>query len=318
VSSYRLLINYWRIFAKSYFNKFWTEIHDVTTIGKRNVCSFLVTLNAFEVPPLVWHGRCPGDTPIPAKPSQACLVWRSRLRCWCALAILVVSLEVVGRKHCPWRNPTGRNHTLSGLVTGVVRCRRCCLCPLHDQPIDLVGIHLGTPGSPYANVYVPPLPKTLPGLRERINTTIGGTSHKTCLRGLGGNGSIAWTSAVSHEGRTSNACKVTIKLEAFLFQMVVTSCVSVQYLWKYGFSKSSDNLYAPCILWRNWTNLYYLEEGSRVFLLNICTFLSDHVFFGPSWLYYLYSTTVRTSSLTKGRCVHGGSNGPCTDPRHIH
>jgi len=37
----------------------------------------------------VWHGRCPGDTPIPAKPSQACLVWRSRLRCWCVLAILV-------------------------------------------------------------------------------------------------------------------------------------------------------------------------------------------------------------------------------------
>ena len=31
---------------------------------------------------LVWHGRCPGDTPIPAKPSQACLVWSSRLRCW--------------------------------------------------------------------------------------------------------------------------------------------------------------------------------------------------------------------------------------------
>ena len=30
-----------------------------------------------------------------------------------------------------------------------------------------------------------------------------GMSHKTCLRGFGGNGSNAWTSAVSHVGRTS-------------------------------------------------------------------------------------------------------------------
>ena len=57
-----------------------------------------------------------------------------------------------------------------------------------------------------------------------------GTSHKTCLRGFGGNGSIAWTSAVSHVGRTSNAFKVTMKLQTFLFQIVVTTCISVQYL----------------------------------------------------------------------------------------
>jgi len=79
------------------------------------------------------------------------------------------------------------------------------------------------------------------------STPQSGTSHKTCLRGFGGNGSIAWTSAVPHEGRTSNAFKVTMKLQTFLFQMVVTSCISVKYLWKYGFVKSSDNLYAPCI-----------------------------------------------------------------------
>jgi len=54
-----------------------------------------------------------------------------------------------------------------------------------------------------------------------------GTSHKTCLRGFGGNGSIAWTFAVSHMGRTSNAFKVTMKLQTFLFQMVVTSRISV-------------------------------------------------------------------------------------------
>jgi len=85
---------------------------------------------------------------------------------------------------------------------------------------------------------------------ESASTSQSGTSYKTCLRGFGGNGSIAWTSAVSHEGRTSNSFKVTMKLQTFLFQMVVTSCISVQYLWKYGFAKSSDNLYALCIMCR--------------------------------------------------------------------
>jgi len=114
-------------FAKPYFHKYWTEIHDVTAIWNRNVCSFIVALNAFDVRPQ------------------------------------------------------------------------------------------------------------------------SGTSYKTCFRWFGGNGSIAWTSAVSHVGRTSNAFKVTMKLQTFLFQMVVTSCISVQYLWKYGFAKSSNNLYALCI-----------------------------------------------------------------------
>jgi len=43
-----------------------------------------------------------------------------------------------------------------------------------------------------------------------------------------------------------------MKLQTFLFQMVVTSCISVQYLWKYGFAKSSDNLYAPCNIGIYW------------------------------------------------------------------
>jgi hypothetical protein len=30
--------------------------------------------------------------------------------------------------------------------------------------------------------------------------------------------------------------------------VLVTPCVSVKYLWKYGFAKYSDNLYAPCWL----------------------------------------------------------------------
>ena len=65
---------------------------------------------------------------------------------------------------------------------------------------------------------------------DSASTPQSGTSHKTCLRGFGGNRIIAWTSAVSHVGRTLNAFKVTMKLQTFLFQMVVTSCISVQYL----------------------------------------------------------------------------------------
>jgi hypothetical protein len=62
------------------------------------------------------------------------------------------------------------------------------------------------------------------------------THHQVYRKLFGGNGSIAWTSAVSYVGRTSNAFKVTMKLQTFLFQMVVTSCISVQYLWIYGFA----------------------------------------------------------------------------------
>jgi len=71
---------------------------------------------------------------------------------------------------------------------------------------------------------------------DSASTPQSGTSHKTSLGGFGGKGSIAWTPAVSHVGRTSNAFNVTMKLQTFLFQMLVTSCISVQYLWKYGFA----------------------------------------------------------------------------------
>jgi hypothetical protein len=67
---------------------------------------------------------------------------------------------------------------------------------------------------------------------ENASTLQSGTSRKTRLRGFGGNGRIAWTPAMSHVGRTSNAFKVTMKLQTLLFQMLVTSCISVQYLWK--------------------------------------------------------------------------------------
>ena len=113
-------------FANPYFHKYWTEMHDVTTIWKRNVCRFIVTLNAFDVHPM---------------------------------------------------------------------------CDMAD-----------------VQAIVPFMPNPL--------------KHVLC--------------DVPDCGRTSNAFKVTMKLKTFLFQMVVTSWISVLYLWKYGFAKSSDNLYAPC------------------------------------------------------------------------
>jgi hypothetical protein len=53
---------------------------------------------------------------------------------------------------------------------------------------------------------------------ERASTPQSGTSHESCLRGFGGNGSIAWTTAVSRVGRASNAFKVTLKPQTFLPQ----------------------------------------------------------------------------------------------------
>jgi hypothetical protein len=82
---------------------------------------------------------------------------------------------------------------------------------------------------------------------ESASTPQSGTSHKLCLGGFGGNGSIAWTSAVSHVGRTSNAFKITMKLQTFLFKMVVTSCIYVQYMWNCDFAKYFNNLYAPSV-----------------------------------------------------------------------
>ena len=57
-------------FAKPYFHKYWTEIYHVTTIWKRNVCSFIVTLNALDVRP-----TC--DTAIrPTKTFSCFFTWR--------------------------------------------------------------------------------------------------------------------------------------------------------------------------------------------------------------------------------------------------
>ena len=98
------------------------------------------------------------------------------------------------------------------------------------------------------SVYVPPLPKTLPELQRAHRHSNRERHTRHALRGFEGDGSIDCTSAVSHVGRTSSAFKVTMKLQTFLFKMVVTSYIYVQYLWKYGFEKSSDNLCTPCTM----------------------------------------------------------------------
>ena len=117
-------------FAKSYFHKYWTEIHDVTTIWKGNVCSLIDTLNAFDVRPTCDTADVQAILQFPSNPLKHVLCDVSDSGVDAVSAILVVSLELAGRKHCPWRNPTWSNHTLSGLVTGVDRYRRFCLWPL--------------------------------------------------------------------------------------------------------------------------------------------------------------------------------------------
>jgi hypothetical protein len=54
-------------FAKPYY-KYWTEIHDVTTIWKSSVCSFVVTLNAFDVRPTFDTAHIQAILPFPPNP----------------------------------------------------------------------------------------------------------------------------------------------------------------------------------------------------------------------------------------------------------
>ena len=55
-------------FAKPYFHRYWTEVHDVTNIWKRNICSFIVTLNAFDVRPTCETADFQAILPFPPKP----------------------------------------------------------------------------------------------------------------------------------------------------------------------------------------------------------------------------------------------------------
>ena len=61
-------------FAKPYFHKYWTEIHDVTIIWKGNVCSFIVTLNAFDVRPTCDTADVQAILPFPPNPLKHVLL----------------------------------------------------------------------------------------------------------------------------------------------------------------------------------------------------------------------------------------------------
>ena len=61
-------------FAKPYFHKYWTEIHDVTTNSKINVCSFIVTLTAFDVRPTCDTADVQAILPLRPNPPKQCLV----------------------------------------------------------------------------------------------------------------------------------------------------------------------------------------------------------------------------------------------------
>ena len=113
------------------------------------------------------------------------------------------------------------NENLPGRWVGRAAATDKTFCTWPPQSPDLTVCDFFLWGFVKDNVYVS---------RESASTPQSGTTHKTCLGGFGGNGSIAWTSAVSHVGRTSNEFKATIKLQTSLFQMVVIRCISVQYL----------------------------------------------------------------------------------------
>ena len=53
---------------EGHFKKYWTEIHDVTTIWKRNVCSFIVILNALDVRPTCDTADVQAIIPFPPNP----------------------------------------------------------------------------------------------------------------------------------------------------------------------------------------------------------------------------------------------------------
>jgi hypothetical protein len=109
-----------------------------------------------------------------------------------------------------------------------------------------------------------------------------------------------------------------MKLQTFLFQMVVTSCISFQYLWKYGFAKYSDNLYAPCIyihifyLLINTTVKSHLKKHGRtsIFIyvqVFVCFLKMYEVELPPSWIrtptfppstHILHRSTVQHMSKT--------------------
>jgi hypothetical protein len=100
------------------------------------------------------------------------------------------------------------------------------------------------------------------------------TEHSWCVL------EFAWCNsfvAVQRAFRQQFACRGHfMKLQMFIFLMVVTSCISVQFLWKYGFGKSPDNLHAPCSIHYRYTMnitcnfLYCKHQMHKHFFLSLC------------------------------------------------
>jgi hypothetical protein len=67
-------------FAKPYLHKYWAEIHDVANIWKRNVCSLIVTLNAFDVRPTCDTADVQAILPFPPNPLRHVLCDASSLK----------------------------------------------------------------------------------------------------------------------------------------------------------------------------------------------------------------------------------------------
>ena len=97
---------------------------------------------------------------------------------------------------------------------------------------------------------------------DSASTPQSGTSHETCLRGFGGNGSIAWTSAVSHVGAHIECIlghyeTANIPLSDGI--NIMYFCSVFVKIW--FFAKSSDTLYPPC------TSIIYTHPVLNAFAL---------------------------------------------------
>jgi len=121
------------------------------------------------------------------------------------------------------------NEHLPGLWVGRAAATDNTFCTWPPWSPDLTMCDFFLWGFVKDNDYVPPLPKTLPELLERINTAIGNVTQDMRER-VWREWEYGLDICCVTRGRTSNAFNVTLKLQTFLFQMVATSCISVQYL----------------------------------------------------------------------------------------
>ena len=139
---YRMHINYRRILQNHIFTNTEQKYMMLLPSERGMFCSFIVTLNEFDVRPSCDKADVQAILPFPQNllkhilcdvPDCGVDALSSFWLCLWKLWDLNIILD---------ETPQEEITHLSGLVTVVARCRMCCLCPLHDQPIELAGIHL--------------------------------------------------------------------------------------------------------------------------------------------------------------------------------